>query len=120
MAVVFLLQGCSGSPLAVYDLYKADSLFDRIEGIMRREKKMSFDQRVPYYRQACSLYGKAFFRDRRVFKLDDIENAAHACDAGGLEDERDKYLAFEEEYIREHPKEAEYGPNPFGGPMDYT
>ena len=74
-----------------------------------RVKKIPYEERLRYYREACSNFSKAHESDPRSFSLSRIETAADSCMRVEDSEAEEKFRAFGEKYAREHPTEVEFG-----------
>ena len=105
---LLLAAGCSKKDwMAKLYAMKADSAIS--EASMLKEKKVPYEGRVKFYASACDYFLKAYESDSRVFTLSRIEEAADVCWRAGNKETEEVFKVFEESYIKEHPKEYEYG-----------
>lgn len=106
----FFLAGCSAEHWrAQYYLFRAESEFEHTDSKLRIEKKLSYDELKPHYQKACEKYVKAYILDPEVFFLYHIQHGTDACWRAADSFNQEKLERFEKEYIKSHPKEAEYG-----------
>lgn len=101
--------GCSKSSWqARYDLVKAENAVMKAYAL-RIKGEAASEERLRYYREACTHFMKAYRAHSEEFTLSRIESAAESCLRVNDEEAKETFQAFEERYIREHPTEAEYG-----------
>ena len=74
-----------------------------------KHQKVSFDNRLPYFANACQSYVKAYEIDPTVFTFNRIEEAMDACWKSKQQEKEELFKNFEEQYIRAHPQEYERG-----------
>lgn len=74
-----------------------------------KSKKVPYQERIPYYRQACVYYLEAYHHDPGVFTLSRIRDATDACWRSENQSAQEEFVKFEEAYAKRHPKEYEYG-----------
>ncbi len=109
LLLVTLLFGCSKEQLeGKFDIYRAEDLFFKADYTLKNQK-VSFEKRRTYYEEACRYFARAYEVDPKLFTLSRIESAAESCLA--VEDfvNVEKFNAFYDQYVREHPMEFEYG-----------
>ena len=80
-----------------------------MEGNKLKMQKASYPNRLPHYREACHYFLKVFDLDPNIFTLNRIQEASDACWRIDDIPSRDKFRVYEEEYIKKHPLENEYG-----------
>ena len=108
VSLLFLLLGCSRlSWLAEIYMVKAEKEFEKAHSL--RIKKIPYEERLRYYRDACHFFLKAYDYDSRIFTLNRIYLASESCLRIEDRESEKKFRQFEEEYVKQHPKEAEYG-----------
>ena len=108
LLVTLLAFGCSkGYWLAKFYLFRAENTFSKAYTL--KAKKVSYEKRLKYYRQACQDFLRAYDRDSQVFSLYRIETAAESCERVGDYETEEIFREFQERYTQEHPVEAEYG-----------
>ncbi|MBI4115335.1 MAG: hypothetical protein HY447_02035 [Candidatus Omnitrophica bacterium] len=106
----FLLMslGCSGRDwLAKFYLVKAEDL--HLKAYSLRLKKVPYEERLKYYRQACGYFQKAYRLNPRAFTLFRIESAAESCLRVKNTEGEEEFKRFLEDYAKAHPTEVEYG-----------
>jgi hypothetical protein len=110
LALLFLgfAGGCS-KPTWIAKIYvvRAENAYSK--GHALRVKKVSYEERLKYYRTACEDFLKAYESDPSVFTLYRIELAADACLRRDDKAAVELFRQFEAEYIQKHPTEVEYG-----------
>jgi len=106
----WVLTGCSATNwLAQFYAFQGEQAFAKAYALRTQRKEIPYAKRLRFYRIACDDFWKAFEVDKRSFTLNRVESAAESC-LRVEEPEREKALRqFEEDYIRKHPDEAEYG-----------
>lgn len=108
MVLLVVTTACSPRGwTARWYMFQAESALNKAHHL--KDKKISFDERQPYYAKACHYYAKAYETGPEVFTLMRIEEAADACRKASLRDEEEIFWAFEEEYSKTHPQEVRYG-----------
>jgi hypothetical protein len=113
--IIFCLSGCSKEHWrAKYYLFKAEQAFEAATR-KRNVDKMSHDELRGDYQKACDLFARAYAIDQNVFYLYHIQNGMDACWRSGDGFKQEKLERFEKQYVRDHPKEAEYGDMGLGG-----
>ena len=108
LLIIISLGGCSKNDwMTQYYLFRAETAFNKAYDL--RVKPGSDFERMKYYRQAHDCFIKAFRLNPKFFTLARIEQAQDACLR--LEDKENEsiFQKFGDEYVRAHPKEAEYG-----------
>lgn len=111
--ILFLLlslgiTGCSSEGWAArWHIVRAENALQKAAHL--KEKKVTFDERRPYYRKACELFVKAYEVDTNVFNLMRILGAQDACAKAEMREEEEYFLYIEEEYSKMHPQEERYG-----------
>lgn len=103
-----VFSGCSKTDwMSKIYMLKAENALS--EAVMKKEKKVSYEQRVPYYARACENFRKAYDLNPEVFTLNRIEEAADACWRADDRETEDLFKEFEAEYSEKHPQEVEHG-----------
>lgn len=103
------LSGCSAENLqARYALFQAEQLFWKTH-VQMKSRKVSFEDRRPFYKKTCGYYLKAFTLAPGLFHSARIEEASLACSNAGEAESEAVFSGYYESYCREHPKECEYG-----------
>lgn len=103
-----LMTGCMKSSwVAKYYMVKAENSYERAHEI--RAKKELNEKRKKLYHDACKYFAKAYQFDPKLFTLNRLYSASDACLRVGDSEEARQFRKIEEEYVRTHPKEAEYG-----------
>lgn len=108
LASLLLFNGCSKEYfLAKYYLIKAEEAYSKAYAL--RVKHEAAEERKEYYRKAREYFFKAYQNFPKVFTLNRIEQAYDTCLR--LEDKEGEgiFRRFADEYVKEHPTEAEYG-----------
>jgi hypothetical protein len=102
------MNGCSKEywPARLY-MIKAENAY--MQGYKLKLQNSSYEDRLPHYRDACRYFLKAFELDREIFTLNRIREAADACWRVDDIENRDRFRDYEEEYVKNHPLENEYG-----------
>jgi hypothetical protein len=109
LAVILACLGCSKTYwLAKIHLVRAENAYSKAYAL-RLDKKVSPEERLTLYRQACVDFSSAYRHDAGAFTLYRIECAADACLR--VEDFKavESFRAFAEEYAQSHPQEVQYG-----------
>lgn len=107
-AIVFISFGCSRDYLlANIYMFKAEGFYQ--QAYQLKIKKVPYEDRLSRYREACSYFLKAYELAPRIFTLNRIQTAADSCWRVEDQEAREKFLAFEEQYVKKHPQEYEYG-----------
>lgn len=102
-------SGCSKSSWqARYDLVQAENAVMKAYALRVKGEVVS-EERLRYYRRACTYFMKAYRTRPGEFTLSRIESAAESCLRVKDQEAREIFQAFEERYVREHPTETEYG-----------
>lgn len=102
------LHGCSGEYVsAKYHIARADEAF--YNAYKLRTKKRADQKRLEYYRDACSHFKEAYQRGSKTFTLYNIDSAVEACARIDDLESKNMFQKFQEQYIQEHPVEAEHG-----------
>ncbi len=105
---LLIFSGCSKQYwTANFYMMKAESAVMKAHEL--KAKKAPYEKRLPFYRQACFDFLKAFEADPKIFTLNRIQEAADSCWRVEETEVREKFLQFEEQYAKEHPREYEYG-----------
>ncbi len=105
---LFAAAGCSKQDLsAKFYMFKAEDELTKAAGL--KDKKISYDLRVPLYGAACTYFKKALDTDPRVFTLNRIEEASDACWRCGNKENEEIFKNFEAQYAKAHPQEFEHG-----------
>ena len=108
--LILLLSACSSQHLlAKYYLFRADEIFYKANYTLREAHKVSFKSREKYFGEACGYFKKAYQQDPAVFTLSRIESADQACLVIKDYEWVEKFRTFQDEYIKKHPMEYEYG-----------
>ncbi len=106
------LGGCSAENLkARLSLYQAEQLFWKTN-VQMKSRKVSFEDRQPFYKKTCELYLEAFRMAPELFHAARIEEANLACSNAGDSQGEDLFGNYYESYCKDHPKECEYGDIP--------
>jgi len=74
-----------------------------------KAKKISFSDRGKFYAEACIYFEKAYDSNPDVFTLARIDAAIDTCWKAEKPEQEDKFKQFEDEYVKRHPQEYEYG-----------
>jgi hypothetical protein len=115
LAVFLCVCGCSKEHLrARYYLFQAEQAFEAANH-KRTVEKIPHAELRGDYQKACDLFARAYAVDQSTFYLYHIQNGMDACWRSGDGFKQEKLERFEKEYIRKHPKEAEYGDMGLGG-----
>lgn len=105
---VFSALGCSKTDwLAKFYVVKAENAYSK--GYVIRLKKVPYEERLKYYRAACSYFLKAYHLNPDVFTLERIGAARESCMRVKDAPSEEEFIRFEEKYAKGHPTEAEYG-----------
>ena len=100
--------GCSkGFWQARFYMLKAEDRLARAAKL--KSQKVSYEERVPYYREACGYYLKAYQNGPGIFTLSRIRDASDSCWRAKDDQGQQVFVQFEEAYAKKHPKEFEYG-----------
>lgn len=103
-----LLGSCSGNYWsAKWHMLQAESAVDK--AMTLKDKKVDFKKRIPYYQKACDHFMKVYQTKPDLFTLNRIESAVDACWKSEREAEEETLMAFQEEYVKTHPHEQNYG-----------
>lgn len=114
-----LLAGCSAENLkARFALYQAEQLFWKTH-VQMKSRKVSFENRQPFYKKSCDLYLQAFQRAPELFHSARIEEASLVCSNAGSSEAEDLFGSYYELYCKDHPKECEYGDIPAASFAEY-
>ena len=106
--ILIFTAGCSPNDWqAKFHAVRAEAAVKKAHDL--KEQKVGFDQRTPYFVEACDHYYKALELDTGIFTLTRIEEASDACWKAGQKEKEEIFRLFEEEYTKAHPQEAEYG-----------
>ncbi len=117
LLILLFLSGCSKEYWSAnFFIMKAESAV--MKAYELKNQKAPYEKRLPHYREACSYYLKAFAVDKKIFTLNRIREAADSCWRVEDTEAREKFLQFEEEYIKAHPVEYEYGEAGIAGVAD--
>jgi len=109
LLVLFAFSGCSKSGWrAKVHVVKAENAASKAYAL-RVKGRISYEERLKYYKTACENFHEAYREDPRVFTLLRIEIAADACLRVRDQEKVDLFEILRDEYIREHPTETEYG-----------
>ena len=107
-ALVF--AGCSKTNwLAQFYAFRAEQAFSKAYALRTKRKEIPYTKRLRLYRTACDYFWRAFEVDKRSFTLNRIDSAAESCLRVEEPGREKAFRQFEEDYIRKHPDEAEYG-----------
>ena len=110
LLIPLCLTGCSGdSWRAKYEALKAEDLYVKAYGLRIKRDPASHQERAGFYREACRRFLKALDLEPAVFTLSRIEEAADACLRVDQKEAEEKFRDFQDQYIRRHPTETEYG-----------
>ncbi len=74
-----------------------------------RTKKGAEEERLKRYGDACSHFKHAYQLNLDLFTLYHIDSAIEACTRVEELETKDMFQTFQEEYIEQHPIEAEHG-----------
>jgi len=103
-----LLGGCSKRNwTAKIYVVMAENEMDRAHQL--KAKKIPYEERMKYYRNACKNFSTAYDQDLTVFTLSRIEIAVDACWRAQEFGKEELFKAFEFQYAKDHPTEYEYG-----------
>lgn len=109
--VLFLFVAFTGCSVdlwrARFAMFQAESAYEKAHEM--RTNKTPYEVRLKLYRRACTHFLQAFRTDAEIFTLYRIEIAEDACARVENTGAREMFLVFEEEYVRTHPTETEYG-----------
>lgn len=103
----FILMGCQKQVSAKFYMARAGEAFYNAHKL--RTKKGSEEKRLEYYRNACSHFKQAHQLNPDLFTLYHIDSAIEACTRVDDSENKKIFQEFQDEYIREHPIEAEHG-----------
>ena len=108
MLAVLALSGCSKeSWLSHYFIARAENAYTKAHEL--RVRKGTERTREKLYGGACRDFVRAYQYNPQSFTLAGIEYAIDACRRVKDPESEEKFLAFAEVYIQEHPTEAEHG-----------
>lgn len=96
---------------AIY-AFRAESAIDKATAL--KSRKIPFEDRKIYYIKACDFFVKAYENDASVFTLTRIEQAADTCWKADNREGEAIFRDYEQEYIKNHPQEYEYGDSGVG------
>lgn len=106
--LTFTVSGCSKNDwIAKILMLKAENAYQR--GSELRLKKVTYEERLAQYKDACDNFKKAYEYNPRVFTLNRIESAADSCSRVGDYDGENGFREYAAKYTKEHPKETSYG-----------
>ncbi len=106
--VGLVVSGCSGETwVAQFHMVKAENAHTRAYEL--RIKKVHYEERLKLYRKACEEFVKAYEFNRETFTLSRIELAIESCMRVEDRKNEERFQAFAESYVRQHPTETEYG-----------
>lgn len=88
-------------------MFRAEDELAKAAGL--KDKKVSYDSRLPLYVKACVLFKSSFDADSNIFTLNRIEQASDACWRAGNKENEEVFKNFEEQYAKAHPQEYEHG-----------
>ena len=104
----FALIGCSQKYVfAKFHMAQADEAFYKAHKL--RIKKGAEEKRLKYYRDACSHFKQAYQLEPKFFTLYNIDSAIEACTRMNDFESKEIFQEFQEQYVQEHPVEAENG-----------
>lgn len=113
LLILLVLSGCSAEKwTASFYLVQAENAVD--QAWKMKDRKEPFEKRRVYYAKACGLFAKAYEKNDTVFSLARIEAAVDACWKAENEEQENVFRWFQEEYIKNHPQEYEYGDSGMG------
>ena len=105
--VIGLSGGCSQRNwTAKIYVVMAENEMDRAHQL---KTKVPYAERQKYFRKACHYFSKAYEYDRTVFTFNRIEVAIDACWRAEDSEKEEMFKGFGSQYVKEHPKEYEYG-----------
>ena len=108
LCLFLLCAGCSKQYWTTrFYILKAENAYTQAYKL--KLQQTPYQNRLPHYRAACDYFLKAFELESRIFTLNQIQEASDAC--WRIDDiaNRDKFRDYEEQYIKKHPLENEYG-----------
>lgn len=113
VAIAVFMSGCSTQDwMAAIYVFRAESAVDKATHL--KSQKVSFEDRKTYYIKGCELFIKAYEKDVSVFTLTRIEQAADTCWKADDREGEAIFRDYEQEYIKYHPQEYEYGDSGVG------
>ncbi|MBI3307594.1 MAG: hypothetical protein HYZ84_07310 [Candidatus Omnitrophica bacterium] len=93
--------------MAKFYMFQAENAYWK--GYELRRKKVAPEIRLKEYTIACDNFLKAYKSDPSIFTLFRIETALESCIRTHHQEGREIFELFRDEYIKQHPTEAEYG-----------
>lgn len=107
LAGVFL-SGCSSDAwLAQYHMVRAENAHSKAYEL--RLRKVPYEERLKLYGKACREFARAYRYQPAAFTLLRIEIAIESCVRVEDRENQERFEAFAERYVQEHPTETEYG-----------
>ena len=93
---------------ARFSIYRAEQIYWKANYTLK-SRKVSFEDRKPYYAKACEYFLKALESDPSVFHGARIEEASQSCASGDMREASFRFEEVYHDYCKKHPKECEYG-----------
>ena len=107
-ALAMAAAGCS-KPFWTARFYMLKAEDRMSKAAMLKSQKIPYEGRIPYYREACLYFLRAYRSDPGIFTLGRIREAGDSCWRSGNGEGQAEFTRFEEKYAKQHPKEYEYG-----------
>lgn len=111
LLILFLSSGCTPSVkdfvMARIWMFKAENTYAKAYSL--KFKKVPYEKRLPYYREACGYFYRAYELDSGAFTLNRIHEGTDSCWRVEDKEKEEIFTLFEESYAQAHPKEYEYG-----------
>jgi hypothetical protein len=115
--MAFTGSGCSEQYWAAQaQMFKAEGAF--MEAGALKARKANYEDRLPYYKEACDHFLKAYQLRPKLFTWNRIQEAQEACWRIKNDEGRQVFIDFEKDYVKKHPTEYEYGEAGVSGVAD--